>query len=260
MSHSDWDAKVYHRISEPQLRWGRTVLARLPLHGDETVLDAGCGSGRLTAELVVRLPRGHVLALDRSGPMLAEARENLAPYIPRRATIVQGDLGDLRLDRSVDAVFSAATFHWVLDHEALFRGLAGVMRPGAVLAAQCGGEGNLRRTLARAMMWVANNARDLAPGDYPAYFAGVPITEERLSRHGFTDIHVDLEDAPTPFEDGPSYRLFIEKVVLARLLDRLPHEPDRAALLDHMTELAGADPAPFHLDYVRLNMQATRRR
>ena len=60
----DWDGATYDRISEPMTRWGTSVLDRLPLTGDETVLDAGCGSGRVTEQLLERLPRGRVIALE----------------------------------------------------------------------------------------------------------------------------------------------------------------------------------------------------
>ena len=58
----DWDAATYDRVSAPQVEWAERVLERLPLRGDETVLDAGCGSGRVTQLLLERLPRGHVVA------------------------------------------------------------------------------------------------------------------------------------------------------------------------------------------------------
>ena len=60
----EWNASVYHRVSNPQLEWGLPVLARLPLTGDEVVLDVGCGTGRLTDRLAERLPRGRVAAVD----------------------------------------------------------------------------------------------------------------------------------------------------------------------------------------------------
>ncbi len=138
----DWDAATYHRISEPQVTWGRRVLDRLPLRGDETVLDAGCGTGRLTAELLERLPRGRVLALDNSPAMLAAAREYLAPRFGDRVSFVLADLQELAdrpLPEPVDAIFSTAAFHWVLDHPRLFRGLYRALRPGGRLVAQCGG-------------------------------------------------------------------------------------------------------------------------
>ncbi|MBA3328711.1 MAG: methyltransferase domain-containing protein, partial [Solirubrobacterales bacterium] len=117
------------------------VLHRLDLRGDETVLDAGCGSGRVTRMLLDRLPRGRVIAVDASPDMVGRAREELGPG----ADVRRADLATLRLQtaESVDAVFSNAVFHWVDDHDALFASLAGALRPGGRLVAQCGGEGNV---------------------------------------------------------------------------------------------------------------------
>ncbi|HEX5148335.1 MAG TPA: class I SAM-dependent methyltransferase, partial [Candidatus Limnocylindrales bacterium] len=124
----DWDARTYDRVAEPQTRWGRAVLDRLPLVGDERVLDAGCGSGRVTELLAARLPRGHVVALDASAAMIETARERLAP-LAERVEFVVADLGlPLPLAEPVDAVLSTATFHWVPDHDALFANLAAVLR------------------------------------------------------------------------------------------------------------------------------------
>ncbi|HTZ10641.1 MAG TPA: class I SAM-dependent methyltransferase [Acidimicrobiales bacterium] len=135
----DWDAATYDRIADPMTRWGAGVLERLELGGDETVLDAGCGSGRVTELLLGRLPRGHVVAVDAAPSMVAEARRRLARF-GDRVSIVEADLLALSPavlgDRApVDAVLSTATFHWVLDHDRLFANLASVMRPGAVLEA-----------------------------------------------------------------------------------------------------------------------------
>jgi trans-aconitate 2-methyltransferase len=146
MSH-EWDAATYDRISDPMLRMGSAVLDRLPLEGHETVLDAGCGSGRVTEQLAERLPQGHVIALDASSAMIDQARQRLDRF-GERVSFVVADLGrPLPIDGPVDAILSTATFHWVPDHDALFRNLAAVLRPGGRLVAQCGGAGNLARVM-----------------------------------------------------------------------------------------------------------------
>src|SRR3954467_14657112 len=109
----NWDAKSYDVLSDPQFEMARPVLERLRLNGDETVLDAGCGSGRVTEMLLERLPRGHVVAVDASPSMVEHARKRLG----ERATVFQSALAELLLDEPVDAVFSNAVFHWVPDHE-----------------------------------------------------------------------------------------------------------------------------------------------
>src|SRR5918992_4594474 len=135
----DWDAAAYERLSAPMEAMGREVLSRLELRGDETVLDAGCGTGRVTAALVERLPRGHVIAVDGSPAMVTEARRRL----PESVDVRQADLLELVLDDAVDAIISTATFHWILDHDRLFAQLREALAPGGRLVAQCGGAGNV---------------------------------------------------------------------------------------------------------------------
>src|SRR3954465_3767916 len=104
----DWNADSYERISAPMEAMGREVLDRLELRGDERVLDAGCGTGRVTAALVERLPRGEVVAVDGSPAMAEGARERLGPGVE----VFVADLLELELGEPVDAILSTATFHW----------------------------------------------------------------------------------------------------------------------------------------------------
>ena len=147
MQARDWDGASYDRISAPQEALGRAVLARMELRGDETVLDAGCGSGRVTEALLERLPRGRVIAVDASPSMVEQARGASAGS--ERVEVRQMDLLELELEEPVDAILSTATFHWILDHDALFRRLHAALRPGGQLVAQCGGEGNIDRAARR---------------------------------------------------------------------------------------------------------------
>ena len=117
----DWNAAAYDDLSDPMFDWGLAVLETVPLRGDETVLDAGCGSGRLTEELLRRLPNGQVVALDFSPAMLQQARARFAGN--PRVTFVQASLESFQLSHPVDAIFSNAVFHWVPDHAAMFRAL-----------------------------------------------------------------------------------------------------------------------------------------
>jgi trans-aconitate 2-methyltransferase len=256
----EWDAATYHRVSEPQFEWGLKVLARLPLAGDETVMDAGCGTGRLTSLLLERLPRGRVIAVDQSANMLATAREFLGRRFPGQVEFIETDLTALDLDRACDAVFSTATFHWVLDHERLFARLFRALRPRGRLVAQCGGGENLRRFLDRALALC--RAPDLAP-----YFAGAgdawnfadpATTTARLRAAGFTAAETSLEPAPTVFPDAAAFRTFVERVVLRPLLARIPEGALRERFLDALVEQARNDRPPFELDYWRLNLSALR--
>ncbi|MBS2030679.1 MAG: class I SAM-dependent methyltransferase [Deltaproteobacteria bacterium] len=253
---ADWNAEAYHRVSEPQLRWGLEVLPRLPLRGDETVLDAGCGSGRLTAKLAERLPRGHVLALDVSPSMLERARRELASF-GERVTVQQADLAKLELVDAADAVFSNATFHWVNDHDSLFAGLFRALRPGGRLVAQCGGGENLVRLRGRALSVLRARWPEAASRwTEPWFYSDAERARAQLQRAGFTDIRTGLVDAPTPFATPAAYREFCGMVVLRHHLELLPDGAARDDFLDAMTQLAGADGPALTIDYVRLNIDA----
>lgn len=243
---SRWDAARYDRVANPQAAWGATVLDRLPLRGDERVLDAGCGTGRVTELLLDRLPRGSVVALDASAEMLEEARRRLARF-GGRVEFVEADVSHpLPLAAgSFDGILSTATFHWVPDHDGLFRHLAAVLRPGGRLVAQCGGAGNI------ATLEDVVASFGLQRGDH--HFATPEATERRLEAAGFRDIRTWLVEEPTTFEPGEPFESFLETVCLRQVLDRLP-DAERAAFVHAVAErMPGAV-----LDYVRLNIVATR--
>ena len=241
-----WDAAAYDRVSAPQLEWAERVLERLPLTGDETVLDAGCGSGNVTQLLLNRLPRGRVVAVDSSESMVEHARQALDP---ERATVFQTDLTELRLDEPVDAAFSNAVFHWIPDHDALFARLHAALRPGGLLVAQCGGKGNVARfhAAAREVADAEPYAEHLAGWTGPWHFAGADETAERLARAGFAEIDTWLEPSPVTPEDPLA---FVTTVCLGPHLERLPEE-QRAGFAEAVCALAGSE-----LDYVRLNIDA----
>jgi SAM-dependent methyltransferase len=145
-SSREWNSDVYHRLSGPQVSWGKKVLSRLRLRGDEAVLDAGCGTGRLTAELLDALPRGRVVGIDLSQNMLRSAREHLAQFKPHAhlvPNLVLCDLSCLPFVACFDGIVSTAAFHWVLDHDRLFANLRRALVPGGWLEAQCGGGPNV---------------------------------------------------------------------------------------------------------------------
>ncbi len=244
----DWDAGTYDRVSDPQFSWALEQLERLgPLRGDELLLDAGCGSGRVTAELVRRLPRGKVYGVDVAPSMVAHARAALGD----RATILCQDLVELRLPEPVEIVFSNATFHWIDDHDALFSALQRAMSPGARLVAQCGGRGNIDafRRAAAAVTRTQPFAPHFDGWRDPWNYRGAEETATSLERAGFCDVHTWLQ----PKRVEPS-RSFIETVCLLPHLKRLPEHLGEG-FVDRVLERTGEPPV---LDYVRLNMTARR--
>ena len=240
-----WDARTYDESSEPQQSWASEVVGRLEgIAPDATVLDVGCGTGRVTEALLALVPRGRVLALDASVDMVELARGRLGD----RAQVWCQDVLDLELEEPVDAIVSTATLHWVTDHDRLWARLARALRPGAVLEVQCGGKGNIDRV--REVIEAV--ARDVAPelvGWSPWVFAGPQETERRLRAAGFTNTRCWLQERPTHPEDVDA---FVQTSILPAHLARLPverRERFAAAVLARVR---------LPLDYVRLNVSAVR--
>ncbi|MGC1812607.1 MAG: methyltransferase domain-containing protein [Solirubrobacterales bacterium] len=245
----EWDAQTYDRVSDPQYKWGLEVLGCLDLAGNEFVMDAGCGSGRVTAKLLERLPNGRVLCVDASEQMIEKAREALGD----RADYLVADLSELEVPERVDVIFSTATFHWVLDHDRLFSRLHAALKPGGRLVAQCGGEGNVAKH-ARAIVEVATRPEfiDHFQGlEMMWNFAPADATEERLREAGFADVRCWLEDKPVQPENPYD---FTTTVTMGPHLSRLPEEL-RRQFAEAVLEV---EDDPLVLNYVRLNMDATR--
>ena len=243
----DWDAETYQRVSLPHEEWARSVLDRLPLAGGETVLDAGCGSGRVTAMLIERLPAGKVLAVDGSPSMVAKVREVLRPG----DEAIVADLTALELTRSVDAIFSSAVFHWVLDHERLFERMNASRRPGGHFAAQCGGAGNIERLRRNSDAVAAREpyARYFQGFSQPWNYAGAEETEARLWAAGFEHVRCWLQ----PWQVlPPEPREFLATVCLGPHLDQLPDDLRQP----YIEDILALEAEPLTLDYVRLNIEA----
>jgi trans-aconitate methyltransferase len=255
-SAREWNSAVYHRLSGPQVSWGKKVLSRLRLRGDEVVLDCGCGTGRLTAELLEALPRGRVVGVDLSKNMLGSAREHLSRF-GSRVSLVACDLLHLPFEHEFEGIVSTAAFHWVLDHNRLFENLRRALIPGGWLEAQCGGGANVARLRKRA------DALAATP-EFSPFFAGfrepwlyqdAAGAAETLRRAGFVDVETSVEAAPTILSGAQEYREFVPNIILRRHLENIPTEEGRAEFMEKLTAQAAEDDPPFLLDYWRLNLR-----
>ena len=256
----EWNSEAYHRLSRPQFEWGLKVLDRLPLRGDETVADAGCGTGKVTAELVKRLPRGRVFAMDLSQNMLQTAREHLLPRFDNKVHFVATDLQDIPLDAELDGIFSTAAFHWVPDHSRLFRSLLRALKPGGWLEAQCGGGPNLARVRQRALELMSGSrfARFFSGWTPTWQYPDDVSTARRMQDAGFTAVRAWLEQAPATFANASEYKEFLATVTLHRHLERIADPAMRERFMDELARPAAHDHLPFTLDYWRLNMSGRR--
>lgn len=246
----DWDAAGYDRLEEmPHDAWAEQVLDRAGLRGDERVLDAGCGSGRLLSLLRTRHPELELIGVDGSTAMIAQARQNLGDDV----TLIEGDLLQFEATDPVEVIVSSAVFHWIGDHQRLFERLFAALRPGGRLEAQCGGDGNVAevRRSAEALAGDERFAPYLRSEIQPWNYASVGDTELRLGRAGFERAHAWLE----PWRVQPSDpRAYLETVVLPWHMERLPE----ALQAEFVDAVLGSSLQPFEINYVRLNISAVR--
>jgi trans-aconitate 2-methyltransferase len=237
----EWDAPAYDRLNAPMNQRGNDAVARLDLRGDETVLDAGCGTGEVTATLLERLPRGRVIALDGSQQMLDAAQERFAG--DERVSFVHADLGEpLPIEERVDAIVSTSTFHWVPDHDALFRHLAAALRPGGQLVVDCGGAGNIASVL--------EVLRELGHVEHPWTYAGVEETQLRLRAAGF--VPEDVRLVPRVSQFGPDeLERFLTSVVLRTFVMELGPQAGGELVHEVAARLPGRE-----IHWVRLEIVA----
>jgi trans-aconitate 2-methyltransferase len=257
----EWDASEYEAVSAPQTGWGASFLEvfleRRGLRGDETVVDAGCGTGRVTELLLRHLPNGTVLAVDTSEAMVEAARRRFDG--DPRVRIEHQDILRLEVEEPVDVIFSTATFHWIKDHERLFDRLARTLRPGGRLVVQCGGRGNVARTLAvtERVMGEERFEEFFTGWEEPWNFADPETTRVRLEAAGFEEVETWLHEEPTRFGSVDELARFLKTVVLRQHLMVLPEaerDPFAAAVAGRLAEERDL----LVVDYIRLNMLATR--
>lgn len=240
-----WDARTYDRTSAPQQSWAAGVLARLAgVAPEATVLDVGCGTGRVTEALLELVPDGRVWAIDASQEMVTLAQERLGD----RVEVWCQNALDLDLREEVDVVVSTAALHWVPEHDRLWVTLARALRPNGILEAQCGGAGNIARVREAVDQAAQAHAPELI-GFCPWVFATPEETKERLLKAGFGAIRCWLQERPT-FPDDVGE--FVRTSILAAHMEQAS-PAHRDAFADAVTERVRPP-----LDYVRLNVSAIR--
>ena len=259
MTNTHWNAEVYDRIGTPMRSWAQAVIDDLGLRGDETVLDAGCGSGSVTFDLLAKLPRGKIYAVDSSPEMIEKLTRSLKERGETPLTPLRADLTDFVLPERVDVVFSNAVFHWIPDDEALFGCLLRATKPGGRLRAQCGGGHNMAR-----LMETTHAVEGRPP--YSEYLSGdsefrkyrsKQEAEEAMTYAGWAEARADVWESPVVFEREDDAVLYLRTIILQHQARALPGEMGDAFLRDVVRETVRRHGDPFVADYVRLDLWAT---
>ena len=145
-----WDAADYAGNSSAQAKWGEELIAKLNLRGDETVLDIGCGDGKLTAALAQQLPNGFVQGVDSSLEMIRFARKNFPSSAIPNLSFKVCDARRLTFVNKFDIVVSFSCLHWIKDHLPVLKGIQRGLKANGRTLLQFGGKGNAADILAVA--------------------------------------------------------------------------------------------------------------
>ena len=242
-------------------QWAQRVIDELELRGDETVLDAGCGSGSVTFDLLQRLPKGKVYAVDASAEMVASLQKTVDESGETRVTPLHASLTDFTLPEPVDAVFSNAVFHWIPDDDALFGCLFRATKPGGRMRAQCGGFGNNHNILesVAAVRKHERFAEHLGEFTDSKKYRTPDEASVALERAGWRDVRASLFDAPIPFDDHAGAALYVKTILLRDHVARLPDDLRDDYCLAVVEETVRRHGEPYVADYVRLDLWASRK-
>lgn len=113
------------------------VLHRAGLKPGMRVLDAGCGAGDvafLAASMVG--PAGEVIGVDKSPEAVALASQRARAAGLTNVRFIAQDLSELSLDEPVDALIGRLVLMYFADPAVLLRRLAGLVKPGGLVAFQ----------------------------------------------------------------------------------------------------------------------------
>jgi trans-aconitate 2-methyltransferase len=255
-----WNADVYEKIGTPMRQWAQQVIDDLDLKGDETVLDAGCGSGSVTLDLWRKLPNGKIYAVDSSPQMIERLKRTLEERKIDNIIPMQADLTKLQLNEQVDVVFSNAVFHWIPDDDGLFGSLARATKSGGRLRAQCGGGANIRKlmTCTREIESRAPYNQYLRGRAEPRKYRSNEQAKQALERNGWRQVRAETFASLVAFEDEDHAVLYLRTIILQPQVAALPENLSDRFLRDVIAEVEARHGKPFVADYVRLDLWATR--
>jgi trans-aconitate 2-methyltransferase len=256
-NHS-WDAQTYDKVSSNvQLEWGRKLIEKRKWIGNETVMDAGAGSGNLTTILAEKVPHGQIYAVDEDPNMIEQAKANLSAY--RNVQVIHSSMDKVNLPTKVDVIFSNAALHWVLDQESVFLHFWQLLKPnGGELLVEYGGRGNVERAVRVISKLIQSN-------QFKEYFVNwkqswyFPKADEiaiLLEKVNFRDIQTNLSRRTTSFSGRDEFAIFVKTVIMKPFLGYLPDAKKKEQFLDAFLKEIEESGWKWSLDYVRLGIFA----
>ena len=256
-NNQSWDAQTYDKVSSNvQLQWGQELLEERAWIGNETVMDAGAGTGNLTKILADKLPNGKVYAVDADSNMVQQAKSNLSGC--SNVQFIHSSMDKVKLPTEVDVIFSNSALHWILDQEGLFLHFWQLLKPNGKLLIEYGAHGNVERPLSVIfkIMQSSQFREHFVNWRQSWYFPKPEEIERLLQKAKFRNIQIDLSKRVTIFPDRQSFAIFIRTVIMKPFLGYLPDAKKKEQFLDVFLNEFERSGWEWSVDFMRLGISA----
>jgi trans-aconitate methyltransferase len=250
MSEPGWNPDLYQARHAFVWQLGKGPLELLGAKAGERVLDLGCGTGQLTAEMAATGAK--LVGIDSSPEMVAQARRNF-PHLRFEVA----DARAFEADDPFDAVFSNAVLHWVKPAGAAVERVWRALKPGGRFVAEFGGHRNVGRICSALRSAMGELGYDSFDALFPWYYPTVAEYAGELERRGFDVTLAMLFDRPTPLEGAGGLRDWV-RMFGAVFLDAVkPADHERLFdLIEQRLRPTLWRDGRWHADYRRLRVLA----
>jgi trans-aconitate 2-methyltransferase len=263
MQNYKWDAEDYLNFSSEQQKWGRELIAKLNLKEDDEVLDIGCGNGKITAEISLKVEKGHVTGIDNSEPMIQSAKKNFPPSEYQNLSFEVCDAREIYFQEQFNVVFSNAALHWVDDHKKVLNGISKSLKPGGRILLQFGGKGNA----AQAFLIINEIIKDEKWGEYfqdlkfPYNFPGENEYSDMISKSGLNVKRVQLIEKDMMHEGETGFAGWVRTTWLP-YTSRIPENEREKFITQIVKRYVEKFPkdlnGKIHIKMVRLEVEAVK--
>jgi len=256
-----WNAKDYAKHSTTQQAWARELISKLKLNGHESVLDVGCGDGKVTAEIAGYVPGGIVVGVDSSKEMIELAHEGFTQDKYPNLSFQVLDARHLPFQEKFDVVFSNAALHWIKDHRPVIAGIQKSLKPGGRILLQMGGKGNAEAILSVLEEMMSENEWRQYFYDF-AFSYGFYDLEEYMvwtSEAGLNPVRVELIPKDMSYDKRDGLTGWVRTTWLP-YTERVPEERREefiTRLIDKYIEKYPLDSeGKVHVNMMRLEVEA----
>ena len=189
-----WNPVDYAKNSDAQLKWAQELRKNIDLSKYHSILDVGCGDGKITADLATTVPSSKVLGVDSSPEMIAYAVQKYPTGQYPNLAFSCVDARQLEFKEEFDLIFSNAVLHWVDNHQAFLKGANQALQDGGRLIISCGGQGNAAHILETFAELTASKPWNVYFDDFrnPYFFYGLQNYKIWLKKYNFTVERLEL--------------------------------------------------------------------